>query len=207
MSAAIRCFDRLAREACWHVFTPGEERLVRIFARRWGIRAGDRVLEPGCGAGRLTEKLAAWVGPAGAVLAFDESAAFLRVAARRGLPPQVRLRRGRAQTVQLRAGSFDQVICFNVFPHLVPQAHILRRLVAALRPGGRLWIAHTASREFINAIHRSGPGSIRSHLLPAPRVLSRMMTEAGLQEVGVQARCDRFLAWGAVPGAVSSRAA
>lgn len=202
--SALRCFDRLAAQARWHAFTLAEERLVRAFARRWRIRAGERVLEPGCGAGRLTERLAAWVGPAGRVLAFDESAEFLRVARGRGLPAQAKFRRALVQTVRLGRGSYDHVVCFNVLPHLRPPARVLRRLVAALRPGGWLWVAHTASRERINAIHRSGPRSIRSHLIPPPRTLARLLAESGLAEIGVVARHDRFHAWGRKPRGASS---
>jgi demethylmenaquinone methyltransferase/2-methoxy-6-polyprenyl-1,4-benzoquinol methylase len=202
--AGVRCFDRLSANVRWHAFTPAEERLVAAFARRWRLRPGDRVLEPGCGAGRLTEKLAAAVGPTGRVLAFDESARFLAVARRRGLPAQARLRRVRAQDLRVRAGSFDHVVCFNVLPHLVPHARIVRRLVATLRPGGRFWVVHTASRRFINGIHRAGPPGIRSHLLPAPRALARLLAAAGLAEVGVDSRTDRFLAWGRRPRPESS---
>lgn len=200
MTASARhCFDRIAAKTRWHFFTPEEERLVRDFARRWKIRPGERVLEPGCGAGRLTEKLAEWVGPAGRVLAFDESPEFLRVARRRGLPTQAKFRRALVQTIRLRPASYDHVVCFNVFPHLRPPARVLRRLVAVLRPGGRLWIAHTASRERINAIHLSGPKSIHSHLIPPPRELARLLVEAGLENVRVEARRDRFSAWGQKP--------
>jgi len=203
-ASAQPCFDRLAAQTRWHAFTAAEARLVLAFARRWKIRPGERVLEPGCGAGRLTEKLAAWVGPGGRVLAFDESAEFLRVARGRGLPAQAKFRRALVQTVRLRRGTYDHVVCFNVFPHLRPHARILRRLVAGLRPGGRLWIAHTASRARINAIHRSGPKSIHSHLIPPVRTLARLLAEAGLVEVGVESRRDRFHAWGRKPGRASS---
>ncbi len=81
----------------------------------------------------------------------------------------------------------------------------MRRLVATLRPGGAFWVAHTASRRFINGIHRAGPASIRSHLLPAPRALARLLGEEGLVDVGVEARSDRFLAWGRRPGPASTR--
>ena len=97
MSVAAKTFNRLAANTRWHAFTPAEERIVEEFARRWQIRAGDRVLEPGCGAGRLTEKLAAWVGPAGRVLAYDESPSFLHHARQRGLPAQAKFRRAVAR--------------------------------------------------------------------------------------------------------------
>jgi demethylmenaquinone methyltransferase/2-methoxy-6-polyprenyl-1,4-benzoquinol methylase len=94
---ALHCFARLAADVRWRGFTAVERRKVNYFARRWGIAPGERVLEPGCGAGRLTEILAERVGPDGGVMAFDASRAFMRLAAERRLPPWVTLRTGWAE--------------------------------------------------------------------------------------------------------------
>jgi hypothetical protein len=88
------------------------------------------------------------------------------------------------------------VICFNVFPHLVPQAITTRRLVEALRPGGVFWIAHTCGRGFVNAVHARGPRAIHGHRLPAPRALARLLGEAGLAEIEIEDGRERFLARG-----------
>jgi len=200
-----RCFDALAADARWHTFTPDERRVTDAFVRRWGIKPGDRVLEPGCGSGRLTVILAALTGPAGRVMAFDASPEFIRVGARRGLPAHVTLHAFRMETAPLPHASFDHVVCFNAFPHLVPQERAARRLAEALRPGGVLWIAHTRSRRFVNGVHRQGPVSLRSHLLPAPRALERLLRRAGLDEIEVEERADRFLARAVRPAPVRAR--
>jgi demethylmenaquinone methyltransferase/2-methoxy-6-polyprenyl-1,4-benzoquinol methylase len=188
------CFDTLATDTRWHEFRAAERRTVAAFVRRWRIQPGDRVLEPGCGSGRLTAVLAALTGPAGRVVAFDSSPEFMRLVVRRRLPRHVTLHTARADTLPLAPASFDHVVCFNVFPHLVPQATMVRRFAAALRPGGVFWIAHTGSRQFVNAVHRSGPPSLHDHLLPAPRLLARLLRAAGLDEVEIEDRADHFLA-------------
>ena len=189
-----RCFYALAADTRWHAFDAEERGKVDTFVRCWRIRPGDRVLEPGCGSGRLTAVLAALTGPAGRVVAFDSSPEFMRLAAQRNLPPHVTLHTAQAETLPLAPGSFDHVMCFNVFPHLVPQTVMARRLAAALRPGGIFWIAHTCSRAFVNAVHRHGPPSLHDHLLPAPRTLVRLLRDAGLDEVEIEDGADRFLA-------------
>ncbi|HUL54528.1 MAG TPA: class I SAM-dependent methyltransferase [Opitutaceae bacterium] len=193
-SDARFCFDQLARDDRWQTFTAEERRTLHAFVRRWRIRPGDHVLEPGCGSGRLTEVLAALVGSTGRVVAFDISAAFMRLAGRRRLPPQVTLHSSAMEALPLESGSFDHVICFNVFPHLFPHATTARRLAAALRPGGVFWIAHTCSRAFVNGVHRHGPPALHEHLLPPPRDLARLLRKAGLDEVEVEDGADRFLA-------------
>jgi demethylmenaquinone methyltransferase/2-methoxy-6-polyprenyl-1,4-benzoquinol methylase len=193
-SQSAGCFDALASDARWGTFTAEERLRVDAFVRQWAIKPGDRVLEPGCGSGRLTAVLADLTGPTGRVEAFDCSPEFLRVAAKRRLAPHVSLRAAWADSLVLAQESFDHVICFNVFPHLMPQSVIACRLVAALRPGGRFWIAHTCSRAAVNGVHRRGPPVLHDHILPAPRALARLLREAGLKEVEIDDATDHFLA-------------
>jgi demethylmenaquinone methyltransferase/2-methoxy-6-polyprenyl-1,4-benzoquinol methylase len=198
----VRCFDALAADARWHTFTPHERRITDAFVCRWGIKPGDHVLEPGCGSGRLTVILAALTGPAGRVLAFDASPEFIRVGGRRGLPAHVTLHAFRMETAPLPQAAFDHAVCFNAFPHLVPQERTARRLAEALRPGGVLWIAHTCSRSFVNGIHSKGPASLRNHLLPGPMALEHILRRAGLDEVEIEDGADRFLARAVRPAPV-----
>lgn len=197
--ASDEYFDGLAADARWHAFTSEERRIVDSLARRWGIQRGERVLEPGCGSGRLTEILAAMTGPRGGVFAFDCCPAFTRLARRRGLPSHVTVRTGRVETLRLAPRSFDHVVCFNVFPHLVPCGDIARRLAAVLKPGGYFWIAHTASRGVVNAVHRSGPPYLREQLLPPPAELARLLRSAGLRGIEIDDRPDCFLAKAVFP--------
>ena len=149
-------------------FTAEEWRRVDAFVQCWGIKPGDCVLEPGCGSGRLTAVLAGLTGPTGRVVAFDCSTEFLRLAAQRHLPPHVTLHAAWAEALPLAPESFDHVVCFNVFPHFVPQAVITRRLAAALRPGGVV----------LDRPHLQ-PGSRQRH--PSPRLPLCMTTSCRLR--------------------------
>jgi len=200
-----QCFNQLAANRRWRTFTMGERRKVADFVRRWKIKPGDRVLEPGCGSGRLTVTLARLTGPSGRVVAFDAAPEFVRLAKRRHLPAHVALHTARAETLRLPRGAFDHVICFNVFPHLVPHAVMIRRFVRALRPGGGFCIVHTCSRQFVNAVHRRGPPSLHDHLLPPPRSLARLLRNAGFAGIEIDDEPDRFFARGVRPGPAAAR--
>lgn len=187
-------FDTLAADPRWHDFTREEALKVDAFVHRWQIRPGQHVLEPGCGAGRLTARLAHLTGPTGRVVAFDVSREFIEVANRRGLPAHVSLEVAAADRFVVAPASFDHVVCFNAFPHLTPLDVVTPRLVAALRPGGRFWIAHGRSRSFVNAIHREGPAAIQDHVLPAPAELAQLLAAAGLTAIAIEDEFDHFLA-------------
>ena len=161
-------------------------------------RAGDRVLEPGCGSGRLTALLADRVGPEGLVLGLDLSDGMLERARRRGLGRQVRFELGSAAAVSAPDRFFHHAICFNVFPHFLEPAAVLTELHRVMAPGASLWIAHLASREAVNALHHGLEGPVSDHRLPPPHELERLLVAAGFElallvdgEDGFRARASR----------------
>jgi SAM-dependent methyltransferase len=93
----------------------------------------ERVLDVGCGAGAFAAKLAA---RAGHVDALDRSPEMIK-AARRVAPGNVTCVLGDVMTDPLPAQHYDAIMSVTVLHHL-PLDHALRRLSAALRPGGIL---------------------------------------------------------------------
>jgi cyclopropane fatty-acyl-phospholipid synthase-like methyltransferase len=115
-------------------------------------RAGQRVLDLGCGRGEL---LCA-VDEAGAVsIGVDFSADALAMAREtaRGLGRRVLLVRARAEALPIRPGTVDTILATDIVEHL-PDPDLRRALGEvrdALRPGGR-FVVHTApTLEFLAA--------------------------------------------------------
>lgn len=98
-------------------------------------RAGEKILDIGCGAGATTAALAAAVGPAGAVTGVDVSRPLLEHARRRG--SAARFVEADAQTADLGTGHDALFSRFGVMFFADPTA-ALANLRRALRPGGRL---------------------------------------------------------------------
>ncbi|MEW6073389.1 MAG: methyltransferase domain-containing protein [Planctomycetota bacterium] len=118
----------------------------RVWARqayalweRAGIRAGDAVLDLGCGPGFAAFDLAALVGPQGRVIAVDESERFLahltRERDRQNLR-QIDPHPGRVEELDLPPGSFDAAYARWLFCWLAEPGVALARVARALRPGG-----------------------------------------------------------------------
>lgn len=73
-----------------------------------GVRAGDRVLDVGCGTGILARKAVGRVGPKGRVVGLDPNQGMLAVARRRD--QAMEWREGAAEAIPYDDGSFDRVV-------------------------------------------------------------------------------------------------
>jgi ubiquinone/menaquinone biosynthesis C-methylase UbiE len=109
----------------------GGKRLVE----RLGLKAGDRVLDVGCGTGRLTRWLSGIVGPEG-VFGIDPLAD--RIALARHRAPAISYEVGRAEDLSgFDSESFDAVCMTAVFHWVQDKAKALLEAKRVLRRGGR----------------------------------------------------------------------
>jgi SAM-dependent methyltransferase len=128
------------------------ERLAQLqalpFARRVaelaGIRAGDHVLDVGCGSGLVTFEAVARVGAAGRVTGVDLSEGLLararERAEREGVAARVDLRLADAHALPLPDSSIDAVVSLYAFMHFDRPDVATAEACRVLRPGGRVVI-------------------------------------------------------------------
>ena len=172
-------FETLAGEAKPLAFKPEHEPRLERLRRRLGDLRGKRVFEPGCGAGPLTARLAAWVGDTGHVVALDACPGMVAhcqtaVAGR----SHVRVLRGKAEDAEIASGAWDLVLCFRLYPHLSDAGAFLRRCADWLAPGGELVIANLEGSAALNAMHARHPG-VRGDEMPSGDELRRRLQAGG----------------------------
>ncbi|MEV4378532.1 methyltransferase domain-containing protein [Streptosporangium sp. NPDC049644] len=122
--------------------TPIEEatdRLTGVVVDRLDARAGELVLDVGCGNGRPAVTVAERTGARVTAIDVDERALERgRAWAReRGVEPLVSFERCDALAMPYPDGAFDAVLVFESTPHFAPEP-LFAELVRVLRPGGRL---------------------------------------------------------------------
>lgn len=108
-------------------------------ARRLGIEKGSRVLDVGCGTGRLAHWIAERVGTNGTVSGIDPLDDRIRIARSRG--GAARFDVGQAEDLRaFEDASFDAVCMSSVLHWVEDKAKALAEARRVLRPGGRLGV-------------------------------------------------------------------
>jgi SAM-dependent methyltransferase len=138
--------------ACWNeILTPKWLRFRHLLSGngkihsdialpRFGLRAGDRVLDIGCGFGETCLEMGRIVTPSGEVLGLDCTDGFLDIASRErdaaGLS-HVHFEVGDAQLHALKEGHYD--VAFSRFGVMFFESAVraLRNACRALKPGGK----------------------------------------------------------------------
>ncbi len=123
-------------------FNPAVERFRDCFstirARRLAgnLPAGARILDIGCGDGRLLREL-------GKIGRYELHGIELpgSAAERAAGTPGIQLHLGALEAIELPAASFDLITLVHVFEHLPAPRDVLNRLASLLRPGARLFLA------------------------------------------------------------------
>ena len=163
-------------------FNPVEhDRLARLLSLA-GAAPGMRILEPGCGTGRLTRILGETVGPRGSVVALDRSARMVEIAGERcaGLP-RVEVVQADVETWPLPASPFDAVVCHQVFMSFQDRPRTLRRLAQCLTPSGRLVISQFIGRTKFNQDHDARDAAAEPDPLPDESGMRALLRRAGLR--------------------------
>ncbi|GAA2336808.1 class I SAM-dependent methyltransferase [Streptomyces cuspidosporus] len=191
--------DRLAevrdfftpRAADWEARFPDDGPAYAAAVADLGLRAGDAVLDAGCGTGRALPALRAAVGPAGTVLGADATPAMLDAAVRAGRHRDAALALADVTRLPLRDGCLHAVFGAGLISHLPDPEAGLRELARVVRPQGLLALFHPVGRAALAA--RKGfaitPGDLR-----AEPNLRPLLARSGWELTSYTDRDTRFLA-------------
>ena len=120
-------------------------RLRAMFAADLELRAGERVLDVGCGSGRLAMVFAARVAPTGSVDGIDAAAEMINLATSRARKHNLSasFQVAYAQKLPFPNATFDAVACTLALHHVAEDDRqtAIEEMYRVLKPGGRLLIA------------------------------------------------------------------
>ncbi|MEW1823901.1 class I SAM-dependent methyltransferase [Streptomyces sp. NPDC088196] len=140
-----------ARAADWDSRFPDDGPAYAAAVAELGLRAGDRVLDAGCGTGRALPPLRAAVGRSGVVVGADLTPAMLEAAVRAGRGREGQLLLADVAALPLRSESLDAVFAAGLIAHLPQPEEDLRELARVVRRGGTLALFHPIGRAALAA--------------------------------------------------------
>jgi demethylmenaquinone methyltransferase/2-methoxy-6-polyprenyl-1,4-benzoquinol methylase len=147
-----------------------------------GLKKGMRVLEPGCGAGRLTEIVSGMVGSDGRVCAVDFSERMSLEAGKKtkGLSNCRIVHASMEDHLEVAQG-YDMIICHNMFHHLKDKGRSLSSMGRSLKPEGKLIIFHFFRFDRINDPNGKIHASVKGDTLPCIGEMENLCGDAGLR--------------------------
>ena len=158
------------------------------------LKGFERVLDVGCGDGKITAEIAARV-PNGEVVGVDPSVKMIRYAQSKWASndvPNLRFEVADARRLPFHE-EFDQVVSFNALHWVMAQEEALRSIRAALKPGGRAQLrlvphGERKSLEHVIRETRQSPrwaphfvGFHRPYLHLTPEEYGKLAEKAGLK--------------------------
>jgi SAM-dependent methyltransferase len=142
-----------------HWWYRGRRLIVRTELDRLAIPAGARVLDAGCGSGRMLEELVAY-GTVSGIELDPDAAAF---AASRG---RAEVEVGRLEDLPWEPATFDLITCLDVIEHTPDDRRTLAELRRVAKPGGwllvtvpayqALWSLHDVANHHFRRYSRRG---------------------------------------------------
>ncbi|MGQ0645404.1 MAG: class I SAM-dependent methyltransferase [Elusimicrobiota bacterium] len=126
-----------------------EARRLRETRRALACRPTDAVLDVGCGAGNLLERL-----DAGRLAGLDLSDTLLEKARQRlSGRPEAQILKGDAETLPFPDAGFDRVVCSETLEHVRRPEAVLKEIHRVAKPGARVVIT-VPNERVINAAKR-----------------------------------------------------
>ena len=158
------------------------EQLVPTFH----LKLGQRILDVGTGTGILIPFLLKSIGPTGHVTAIDYSEKMVEICkAKYARLPNISIMIQQFENLQFSSESFDAITCFGLFPHLENKKEALSQMNRALKPGGRLIIAHALSSMEIKSRHHNASSVVALDVLPEEASMRQLLRQAGFVRIRI----------------------
>ncbi len=155
------------------------------------IKSGMAVADVGAGSGYFARRLAARVGPGGAVYAVDvqpEMVRMLEALARQPGLGQIKPVQGSATAVKLAAASIDLALMVDVYHELEFPYEMLASIVQALKPGGRVVFVEYRAEDAsvpIKPLHKMSEAQVKTEAARHPLTWERTLGGLPWQHVVV----------------------
>lgn len=166
----IEFFDK--RASVWDQINEHNPAVIETILNNAKVGANSDILDVACGTGVMFDYYLS--RNVSSVTGIDISSEMVKIAAEKYKDePKIRVVCGDV-TETLFDQKFDTAVVYNAFPHFPDPEALISSLASLLKMGGRLTIAHGASREEINACHEGDASKVSLGLISADELKKLM---------------------------------
>lgn len=163
----IEFFDRCA--AWWDGEQVTNDEIINCILDNVQVKEGVDVLDVACGTGVMIPYYLR--RNAASVIGIDISPEMAKLAAEKfAAEERVQIVCGDVEETAFPR-KFDVVVVYNAFPHFPEPQKLIARLAELLKDGGRMTIAHGASRKEIDSCHEGPASKVSNGLMTAEELV------------------------------------
>ena len=167
----IEFFDRAASN--WDADMIKSDAVIGKILDNAEVMQNQDILDVACGTGVMIPYYLA--RGAASVTGIDISSEMAKIAAEKfSSEPKVQILCGDIEEVKFDR-KFDVIVVYNAFPHFPDPRRLIKTLASMLKDGGRLTIAHGASREAIDGHHKGAASKVSNGLMSADSLRALFM--------------------------------
>ena len=175
----VNFFNSIAKD--WDNIIKVDEKKINYLLSKIDIKEDDYILDVGTGTGVLIPFLVK-LCPKGKIKAVDISCNMLDVARKKFNDiNNVEFILLNVETDKLDE-KFNKIVLYSMFPHLKDKTNTIKKLVQNnLLDCGKLIIAHSDSREYLNNMHKNTDKRVRESRLIDVNEQKKIFEDAGLK--------------------------
>lgn len=181
LSSKVAFFDSIAKDWDKKLDLPALQKNLVKELKRFDIQPSEHVMDIGCGTGNLSQALLDVLGADAQVTAVEISMDMLLQAQNKIHDPRMHWQVADVTwPLPFMDEHFDRVMCYQVWPHINQPEGLLKELLRVLKPGGKLHIWHTDSRDAVNHTHaHANNAEIANDVLPPAEKTAEILKKAG----------------------------
>ncbi|MDU6113707.1 MAG: methyltransferase domain-containing protein [Paeniclostridium sordellii] len=161
----VEFFNKIAKE--WDSIIEVNEEKINLLLSKLDIKSNERILDVGTGTGVIIPFIKA-LNKGGYIKGVDISTGMLNIAKEKYKNLEnIEFEIKDVEEEEIYE-KYDKIILYSMFPHLENKTKTVKTLINKnLNKNGKLIIAHSNSREFLNNMHKEKDKSIsKARLIP-----------------------------------------
>lgn len=161
----VEFFNKIAKE--WDSIIEVNEEKINLLLSKLDIKSNERILDVGTGTGVIIPFIKA-LNKGGYIKGVDISTGMLNIAKEKYKNLEnIEFEIKDVEEEEIHE-KYDKIILYSMFPHLENKTKTVKTLINKnLNKNGKLIIAHSNSREFLNNMHKEKDKSVsKARLIP-----------------------------------------